>query len=51
MTSHETSNENVQVRRHRVVLKLIFVVDFDMLLGEDRHIADVILVAVMKLVK
>ena len=47
----EVSNENVEVGWDLVVLKLMFVVDFDTLLDEDRRVADIIFVAVMKFVK
>ena len=47
----EVSNENVEVGWDLVVLKLMFVVDFDTLLDEDRRVADIKFVAVMKFVK
>ena len=51
MTGRKASNENVQVGRHGVILKLMFVVDLHSLLGQNALVADIVFVAVMKLMK
>ena len=49
-TGPEAGNENVHFRRHGVVLKLMLVVNLDMLLGQNGHLVNILFVAVMEFV-
>ena len=51
MAGRETGNEDVEVGRHGVVLKLVFVINLDPLFCEHGHVPNIIFIAVMEFVK